>query len=99
MAGASVLELPAAGAAAGGARRCRRRWLLLLQRSPVWLSASGPVEDRDAAVAVGRLGGGSVHRALQTANTVGQSPGHVPDHRRLRPSTSPIRRSHITCFT
>lgn len=97
MARAFVLELPAAGAAAGGARRRRR--LLLLQWGRGRLAASSPAQDGDAAVAVGSLGGCSVHRALQTTNTARPSPGHLPDHRRLRQSNSPISYWDLTWDT
>lgn len=71
LAGAYVLQLPAAGET-GRPRRCR--W------QQARCSATGTVENRGGAMAVGSVGGRTVHCTVQTPNTAGPSSGHLPDH-------------------
>lgn len=43
--------------------------------------ATRSAEDRGRVVAVGRVGGSSVHRPLQASYSTGPRTGHLPDYR------------------
>lgn len=69
--GAAVLQLPTAGQAGA---------LWEHGQQPVGHGATGAAENRGGAVAVGRLGGGAVHRVVEAPHASGPSSGHLPDH-------------------